>query len=103
MTHEKMIIIAKLDVIKIRKELLFPGKNGAKYLDIALIESVDDAYGNDFMIVQSLPQSERDAGKRGPILGNGKFIKGNPKSQRHNHHEEREAQPEEPSDDDQPF
>lgn len=67
------MITLKLDVTKIDKAKLFAGKNGAKYLDIVLFER-DDAYGNNFMVVQSVSKEERQAGKRGAILGNGKYV-----------------------------
>lgn len=64
----------KIDVTKILKEHLFTGKNGAKYLDLTVWENRDgvDSYGNSHMVVQSLPKELRDAGQKGPILGNGK-------------------------------
>ncbi len=64
----------KIDVTKILKEHLFHGKNGAKYLDITLWENRDgeDQYGNTHMAVQSIPKELRDAGQKGPILGNAK-------------------------------
>lgn len=64
----------KIDVTKILKEHLFPGKNGAKYLDLTVWENRDgeDRFGHTHMVVQSLPKELRDAGQKGPILGNGK-------------------------------
>lgn len=67
------MIALKIDVTKINKDKLFPGKNGAKYLDIVLIDREDD-YGNHYMVVQSVSKEERLAGERGAILGNGKII-----------------------------
>ena len=66
------MIIAKIDVAKIDKARLFPGKNGAKYLDIILRETPGDKYGNDYMVVQSVTKEERQAGVKGAILGNAK-------------------------------
>ena len=66
------MISIKIDVMKIDKSRLFKGKEGAMYLDIILIDK--QAYGNDYMAVQQIPKEERDAGKRGNILGNGKII-----------------------------
>ncbi len=69
----------KIDVTKILKEHLFIGKNGAKYLDITLWENREgvDTYGNSHMAVQSIPRELRDAGQKGPILGNAKeFVTG---------------------------
>jgi hypothetical protein len=73
------MIAIKIDVTKIDKAKLFPGKNGAKYLDIVLLDSQNDKYGNDYMAVQSVSKEEREAGQRGAILGNGKNI-GAPRS-----------------------
>lgn len=60
----------KLDVTKIIKDHLFPGKGGQKYLDIICIPTPDSRYGDSHMICQSLPKELRDAGQKGPILGN---------------------------------
>lgn len=70
------MIIAKINVAKVDKSKLFEGKNGAKYLDACLIETPNDQYGNDFMVVQGVSKEERDAGKRGEILGNAKIMGG---------------------------
>lgn len=68
------MIVAKLDVLKIDKTKLFKGEKGT-YLDIALIETPTSKYG-DYMVVQSLSQEERKAGKKGAILGNAKILGG---------------------------
>ena len=65
-------IIVKIDVTKIDKTKLFKGKKGT-YLDIVLLPSQNDQYGNDYMVVQGVSQQDREAGVRGEILGNGKF------------------------------
>jgi hypothetical protein len=67
------IISVKINVTKIDKLRLFKGKNGT-YLDCALIPSSNDQYGNDFMVVQNVTKEERAAGKRGEIIGNGKWF-----------------------------
>lgn len=77
------IIALKIDVTKIEKDRLFPGKNGAKYLDMLLIPSPDNKYGNSHMAVQSVSKEEREAGKRGPILGNAKPIGGQARPAKH--------------------
>lgn len=69
------MMIARIDCNKIEKARLFPGKNGAKYLDIVLIETKPSQYGDyrddqTHMIVQSVSKQERDKGINGPILGN---------------------------------
>lgn len=68
------MITAKLDVTKIEKARLFKGNNGAMYLDCILIETPNNQYGDDYMIVQSVTQEERATGTRGPILGNAKIL-----------------------------
>lgn len=67
------IISVKINVTKIDKLRLYKGKNGT-YLDCALIPSNNDQYGNDFMVVQNVTKEERAAGKRGEIIGNGKWF-----------------------------
>lgn len=66
------IIYLKIDVTKIDKARLFQGKNGAQYLDAVLIPSQNSKYGDSHMIVQGVTKEEREAGKRGPIIGNAK-------------------------------
>jgi hypothetical protein len=68
------MILGKIDVTKIDKAKLFEGKNGAKYLDVCLIDTPNDKYGNSHMIVQSVSKEEREAGVKGAILGNAKTI-----------------------------
>lgn len=77
---EKIIISCSIDVTKVAKERLKPGKTGGKYLSLALIETPDGKYGNHFMVVEELTKEERlaDPKRRGTILGNAKFVKGKP-------------------------
>ena len=64
---------AKINLKKINKEYLFKSEaTGAIYLDIVLLESKDNKYGDSHMIIQSIPKEKRDAGERGEILGNAK-------------------------------
>ena len=69
-----------VDVSKILKDALYQGKKGT-YLDMTIFFSPDeeDQYGNHGMITQELGKERRDAGEKGPILGNGKIFmsKGN--------------------------
>jgi len=74
-----MSIAASIDVNKIDKSQLFEGKKG-KYLDLVLIPTPNNQYGDDFMVVQGLSKEKRDAGERGEILGNAKHLKGNASS-----------------------
>lgn len=74
------MIIVKIDCTKIDKTKLFPGKNGAKYLDIVLMENRDgeDQYGNSHMAVQGVTKEDREKNIRGAILGNAKTIGAKP-------------------------
>jgi hypothetical protein len=71
------MISVNIDVTKISKPDMIRGKKGGVYLDLTLIENKAgaDQYGNDGMVVQNLPKSERDAGRRGAILGNYRIVK----------------------------
>lgn len=70
-----MPTVCKIDVKKIDKALLFAGNKGT-YLDIALIPNRDgkDQYGNLGFVVQSVSREDREAGKKGPILGNWRVV-----------------------------
>jgi len=65
----------KIDVTKIVKDALYKGAKGT-YLDAVLWPTPDSQYGDDFRIVQDLGKEARDAGEKGPILGNAKYIGG---------------------------
>jgi hypothetical protein len=67
------MIRGKIDVTRIDKSRLFEGKKGT-YLDFALIDTPNNQYGDDFMIVQDISKEEREAGKKGEVLGNAKII-----------------------------
>jgi hypothetical protein len=69
------IIRVKLDVMKIDKSAIHHGEKG-KYIDITLLGNRDgeDRFGNHYMVVQDLGQTRREAGEKGPILGNGKIV-----------------------------
>jgi hypothetical protein len=67
-------ISIKLDVTKISKEKLYKGDKGT-YLDATiLMKDEPDQYGNIGMIVQNVSKEEREAGVKGAILGNVKYI-----------------------------
>lgn len=67
------MITLKINVTKIDKSALFTGKNG-KYLDLVLHDNRDgqDQYGNDGFVTQDIGKERREAGERGPIIGNWK-------------------------------
>ena len=70
-------IAVKIDVKKISKDDLYAGKKGT-YLDAILIPNKDGAsdYGDDGFVVQGVTKEKRDAGERGPIIGNWRFLAG---------------------------
>lgn len=65
-------ITARIDLSKIAKEHIFNGKNGAKYLNVAIFPNRDGVsqYGDSHFITQDIPKEARDAGERGAIIGN---------------------------------
>jgi len=70
------MIRIKINLAKIDQTAVFEGKNGARYVDLTLMENKQglDQYGNSHMCVQDLGKERRLAGEKGPILGNGKTI-----------------------------
>ncbi len=77
------MIVCKINVTRIDKAHLFNGKNG-KYLDIALFENRDgtDEHGNEGFITQSVTKEAREAGQKGPIIGNWRRVgKNKPQTQ----------------------
>lgn len=66
------IINVRIDVTKLKKEWFFKGEKGT-YADVAIFYNEEqDQYGNNGMVVQSVPKEEREKDKnaKGPILGN---------------------------------
>ena len=64
---------ANVDVTKIDKTAIHVGAKG-KYIDLIFFDNKDgkDQYGNDGYVVQGISKERRDAGERGPIIGNWK-------------------------------
>ena len=60
---------------KIEKQHLIEGKNG-KILSVVLFENRDGKgqYGDDGYAVQGVSKESREAGVRGPIVGNWRFV-----------------------------
>jgi hypothetical protein len=77
------VIAASINLSKVDKTKFFVNKHGEKCLDVVLIESKERKFENDFMVVQGLPKQDRDAGLKGAILGNAKYLgqAGAPKSE----------------------
>lgn len=68
------ILRINIDVTKIDKAALFKGKKGT-YLDVSLLMHADeDEYGHHGMAVQDVGKERREAGERGEILGNCKWV-----------------------------
>ena len=74
MSNVAKTVIASVDITKIDKSKCFQGKNGALYLDLVLINTPDNQYGNTYMCVQGVSKEEREAGTKGAILGNAKVF-----------------------------
>ena len=70
------IIAIKIDRKKLVEELIFKAQSGAEYIDAVLMPSKDSKYGDSHFIVQSVSKADREAGKRGPIIGNAKILGG---------------------------
>ena len=71
----KVGIRLKIDVTKIEKARLFKGQKGT-YLDATCFIDIneEDQYGNHGFIAQDVTKEEREAGTKGPILGNVKVF-----------------------------
>ena len=67
------MITGKIDVTKIDKNKLFKGAKGT-YLNFVLIETPNNTFGNDYMIVESISKEEREQGIQGRILGSAKIL-----------------------------
>lgn len=67
----QVMITISIDYVKIDKARLVE-KNGAKYLSLVLQDSINDKYGNDFIVRQGCSKEERAKGVKMPIIGNGK-------------------------------
>ncbi len=67
----KVGVRVKLDVSKIDKARLFRGQKGV-YLDATCFIDLDEKgqYGDNGMVTQDVSKEEREAGTKGPILGN---------------------------------
>ena len=66
------MISLKIDVDKIDQERLYKGVKGT-YLSAVLIPTPNSEYG-DYMIVEDISYDERQADKKGTILGNAKIL-----------------------------
>jgi hypothetical protein len=67
-----------IDLNKIDEQYIIQGKNGARYVDLKLVNSPNNEYGSDYFVSQGLPKAQREAIKasggewpKTPIIGNG--------------------------------
>jgi hypothetical protein len=67
------MITGKIDVTKIDKKRLFVGAKGT-YLNFIMIDTPNNSYGNDYMIVESITKAENEQGIKGRVLGSAKII-----------------------------
>lgn len=76
------MIKLSINVTKIDKSHLIEGKAG-KYLELILNENKNgvDQYGNEGFVTQGVSKAAREAGQRGPIVGNYKTVGAKPKAQ----------------------
>jgi hypothetical protein len=71
----KIGVSVKIDVTKIDKALLYKSEKGT-YLNTTVFIDIDspDKYGNHGMVTQDISKEAKDAGEKGPILGNVKIF-----------------------------
>lgn len=63
------IIRVNVNLDKIDAKFIVQGKKG-RYVNLALVNTPDSPYGNDYMVSQDLPKEARENGERGAIIGN---------------------------------
>lgn len=69
------IISASIDLAKIDKSKINPGKNGAKYYNILIsVNDEKNQYGQDVSISENQTKEERESGEKKKYIGNGKTI-----------------------------
>lgn len=73
------ILKIKITTGRINKEHLYKGQKGT-YLDVALFENANgqDQYGNDGFVTQEITKEAREAGEKGPIIGNWRYLQKKP-------------------------
>jgi hypothetical protein len=69
------IIAGSIDLTKIDKSRIVPGKNGAKYYNVSIILNDEkDQYGNDVAITTGQTKEERAAKEKQTYIGNGRIV-----------------------------
>ena len=71
-------ITISIDLNKIDEQYIIQGKNGARYVDLKLVNSPENQLGADYFVSQGLPKNVREEIKasgsewpKTPIVGNG--------------------------------
>jgi hypothetical protein len=71
----KLIIAGSIDLNKIDKSRIVPGKNGAKYYNITLLVNEEkDQYDNDVAIQTGQTKQERLAKEKATYIGSGRVV-----------------------------
>jgi len=70
----KKMMQIKIDVNKIDKQRLYPGKKGTYLTAAIILHDETDEYGNDGVVIEQISKEERESGHKGTILGNVKFL-----------------------------
>jgi hypothetical protein len=96
------VIRIKINCSAISKPHLFKGAKGT-YLDVTLIETPNDKFGNDYVAVQDLGKEARERGEKGPILGNAKLYQPRGKTEAKTPMPSAQTRPAENLDEDVPF
>lgn len=69
------IISVSIDLTKIDKNKIIPGKNGAKYYPLTvMVQNDTDQYGNNVSVVDKQSKEEVKEKAKKTYLGNGKII-----------------------------
>jgi hypothetical protein len=64
------ILTLKIDVMKLDREAFYKGDKGTYATLSVFVNDEKDQYGNFGMVKQDLGKERREAGERGPIVGN---------------------------------
>ena len=69
------ILSISIDLNKIQKSKIIPGKNGAKYYNLTLIVNDDfDKYNNNIQVIEPQTKEQREAKEKREFIGNGRRL-----------------------------
>lgn len=66
------IISLSINLSKIDRSRIVEGKDGAKYVDVTLVNTPENQYGKDYLVKQDFGKEAREQKVETPILGNAK-------------------------------